>query len=161
MNALDLVTYNTWANRLVCSQVETLPQDIFEKNFGGSFGSVKATLIHVLESDWLWLNRWRGIPLQVVPDWPVDTAKAITAIWQPIQDEMIQHCSGVSGKPETPLEFITRKGVPHTMRFADVVTHISHHGSYHRGQLANMIRQSGLRPVSTDYFIFCTITKPA
>jgi uncharacterized damage-inducible protein DinB len=40
------------------------------------------------------------------------------------------------------------------MPLTDIITHISHHGSYHRGQLANMIRMSGEKPVSTDYFIF-------
>ena len=159
MNTFDLIDYNIWANRLICAQVETLAQDIFEKNFGGSFGSMKATLVHVLESDWLWLNRWKGIPLSNVPDWQADTAGAITATWSPIQDEMAEICR--QRADATNVEFLTRKGVPYVMRLGDVITHISHHGSYHRGQLANMIRQAGLNPVGTDYFIFCTTIKKA
>ena len=33
-----------------------------------------------------------------------------------------------------------------------VFRHIVNHGTYHRGQIANMLRQLGVKPPSTDLF---------
>ena len=32
--------------------------------------------------------------------------------------------------------------------------HVVNHGTYHRGQIANMMRQVGVAPPSTDYFLW-------
>ncbi|HEY0741604.1 MAG TPA: DinB family protein [Chryseosolibacter sp.] len=154
MEPLKLLEYNRWANSLILDQAETLTQQILEKEFGGSFGSIRATLIHVLESDWLWLKRFQGVPLADIPAWKVHSASDIKKVWIPIQNEMVDMAKQFSTEPKKPIEFKTRKGQPFVMPFSEIVTHISHHGSYHRGQITNMIRSAGEKPVSTDYFIF-------
>lgn len=156
MDVLKLLAYNTWANRLVVAQIETFPAEIFERQFGGSFGSMKATLIHVLESDWIWFNRWKGIPLAGIPAWQFVDAKAIHDQWKMIQDEMGDIARTFVTRKDSNIDFVTRKGAPYTLPFDEIVAHITHHGSYHRGQLTHMIRMAGQQPVSTDYFIFCT-----
>jgi uncharacterized damage-inducible protein DinB len=37
---------------------------------------------------------------------------------------------------------------------ADILLHILYHGSYHRGQIAQLLRQSGLEPAKTDYIFY-------
>ena len=152
MNASQLLEYNHWANTLIGSQIETLSDEVYNRNLGGSFGSMKATILHILESDWIWLNRFKGTTMTEVPQYDLATAKAVNTEWNKIQTEMAQVVTRFSS--DQNIEFITRKGQPISMSFDDIVTHISHHGSYHRGQLANMIRMTGEKPVSTDYFIF-------
>lgn len=154
MEPLKLLEYNRWANSLIQDQLETLPRQLLEKEYGGSFGSIRATLIHVLESDWLWLKRFQGIPLAGIPEWNLASASDIKHVWVPIQNEMVEVGKQCSAQPDKAIEFITRKGQPFVLPFAEIVTHISHHGSYHRGQITNMIRSAGEKPVSTDYFIF-------
>jgi uncharacterized damage-inducible protein DinB len=154
MDVVKLLEYNVWANRLIVEQVEIISEEKFEKDFGGSFGSIRATLVHLLESDWLWLNRFKGIALADVPDWRNEEAHVITKEWLRIQDEMLGVAKQMAIGGNRDIDFRTRKGQPFTMPFFEIITHISHHGSYHRGQLANMIRLSGEKPVSTDYFIF-------
>ncbi|HZY82373.1 MAG TPA: DinB family protein [Cyclobacteriaceae bacterium] len=149
---IKLIGYNTWANRKILAQVESLPQELFEKDLGGSFGSMKATMIHLLESDWLWVKRFQGIPLApALPDWNNSTAALLKDNWTTVQDEMLK---AVTDAPDKEIEFITRKGAHLKMPLQDIVLHLSHHGNYHRGQITNMIRQVGHSPVSTDYFIF-------
>jgi uncharacterized damage-inducible protein DinB len=155
MNILKLVEYNIWANRLIMDQVEKLPQELFEKQVGGSFGSLKATIIHLLESDWIWLNRFKGIPLTSIPDWQNANAFFIHEEWKAVQEETRKIAVEI-GDQNKNIEFLTKKGVRFVLPFEEIATHISHHGSYHRGQLTNMIRALEQKPVSTDYFIFCT-----
>ena len=154
MDVLKLLEYNRWANHLLASQIETFTQEVFEKDLGGSFPSMRATIIHVLESDWLWLNRFNGVLPAEVPRWKTDDSRAITREWGRIQDEMFIVSKRMVQDLNKTIGFRTRKGQQLTMLLTDILTHISHHGSYHRGQLANMIRMSGEKPVGTDYFIF-------
>ena len=35
-----------------------------------------------------------------------------------------------------------------------LVMHLMNHGSYHRGQLATMLRQAGVKPPATDLMVF-------
>jgi len=154
MDISRLIQYNTWANRLIIDQVATFSPELFEKHVGGSFGSIKSVMIHLLESDYLWLYRWKGNPLAELPAWQHTDLAAIKKNWYPIQDEMIDLSGKISSTEN--IKFITRKGAPFTLPFGEIAAHVSHHGSYHRGQLTNMIRDLGQNPVATDYFLFYT-----
>jgi len=154
MSPLKLIQYNIWANRLISTVIESLSNDLFEKSVGGSFGSLKATIIHLLESDYLWLQRFKGIPLADIPSWDTSTASSINKTWYSIQDEMISVGGKISATQN--IHFITRKGTPFDLTFEEIVAHLSHHGSYHRGQLTHIIRELGQKPVATDFFIFAT-----
>lgn len=156
MDIVNHIEYNIWANRLIMAQIESLPQSLVEQDFGGSFGSMKGILIHLLESDWIWLNRWKGIPLAEVPQWKLDDAVLVNKQWKVIQDEMLTIARTFTDSADRKIEFLTRKGAHYVMPFNDIVIHVTNHGTYHRGQLAHMIRTVGQKPVSTDYFIFCT-----
>jgi len=155
MNALKLMEYNIWAHRLILTQLESLPATLLDKPLGGSFGSIKATLVHLLLSDWLWLNRWKGIPLADIPEWPLNNLNEIKHRWGSIQDEMLAIAHTLANDPEKNIEFITRKGAHHTLPWADIVVHVVNHGTYHRGQITHMLRTAGEQPVGTDYFLFC------
>lgn len=154
MSSSKLIEYNTWANQLIITQLTTFPPDIFDKLVGGSFGSIKAIMVHLLESDYLWLNRWKGIPLAEIPAWQFTDVASLEKVWTPMQNEMLDLAGKI--QPGEIIKFITRKGAPYDLAFSDIVAHVSHHGSYHRGQITNMIRDLGQKPVSTDYFLFCT-----
>jgi uncharacterized damage-inducible protein DinB len=155
MSSAKLLRFNMWANRLITDQVQSFPNELFDKHVGGSFGTLKGVINHLLDSDFLWLNRWKGIPLADIPAWKRDTLPEIVKIWSPMQDEMVSIAEALENEPTKPINFITRKGIPYTMPFEDIAIHVANHGTYHRGQLTNMIRDLGQNPVSTDYFIFC------
>jgi uncharacterized damage-inducible protein DinB len=156
MDVLKLIEYNIWANRLVGKQIESLPPELFGKQIGGSFGSIKATVTHVLESDWLWLNRFKGIPLAKVPSWQIDNASNLYREWKIIQEDMLAVGRVLAVNKNQKIAFVTRKGLHYELPFEDIIMHVANHGTYHRGQLTDMIRLVGGQPVSTDYFIFCT-----
>jgi uncharacterized damage-inducible protein DinB len=156
MDVFKLVEYNIWANRLIGKQIESLSPELFDKQLGGSFGSIKATVTHLLESDWLWVNRFKGIPLATVPTWQLDSAADIYREWKIVQEDMLSATQSLAVDKTHKIAFITRKGIPYELPFEDLIMHVTNHGSYHRGQLTHMVRVVGGQPVGTDYFIFCT-----
>jgi uncharacterized damage-inducible protein DinB len=46
------------------------------------------------------------------------------------------------------------RGQPHQCPVGDVLTHVHHHGSYHRGQIAMLVAQAGGKPAVTDFIFF-------
>jgi len=54
-----------------------------------------------------------------------------------------------------PVSYVTTEGKPYTTLLSDILAHIVNHSSYHRGQIAKLIRLKGFAPVNTDYITFC------
>ena len=52
------------------------------------------------------------------------------------------------------VEYRTTAGHPFSNTVADILAHVALHGSYHRGQLAQLTRQGGGTPAATDYIVW-------
>lgn len=48
----------------------------------------------------------------------------------------------------------TTSGLAHETPLQDILVHVSHHGMYHRGQVALLVRASGGTPAGTDFIVF-------
>src|SRR5207237_7244435 len=55
---------------------------------------------------------------------------------------------------ERGVTYRTSAGDQFTSTLEDILTHVSIHGSYHRGQVASLIRAAGDTPSPTDYIFF-------
>ena len=45
-------------------------------------------------------------------------------------------------------------GTRWSYRLEEMLRHVVNHSSYHRGQVASLLRQHGLTPPPTDYLVF-------
>lgn len=52
------------------------------------------------------------------------------------------------------IDYFTIKGDPSQNSIADVLTHVFNHGTYHRAQIATILRQRGIDPIGTDFILF-------
>jgi uncharacterized damage-inducible protein DinB len=52
------------------------------------------------------------------------------------------------------MEYRNSAGVPFHTSVADMLAQAALHGSYHRGQIALLVRQGGGTPAVTDYIAF-------
>ena len=115
---------------------------------------------HILGSENVWLSRMYGVPgrLAVWPPLSLDECGEIAA------ENAAQFRKIVDGLTGNALERgITYKnsaGDQYTSTLEDILTHVFLHGSYHRGQVASLIRAVGDTPAPTDY-IFFTRGSPA
>jgi uncharacterized damage-inducible protein DinB len=48
----------------------------------------------------------------------------------------------------------TSKGVEFRTPVRDVLTHLVMHSAYHRGQIAQAVREAGGQPAATDYIVY-------
>lgn len=52
------------------------------------------------------------------------------------------------------IEYANSKGNIYRNSVSEIMYHIVNHGTYHRGQIALLFRNSGLEPLVTDYIAF-------
>ena len=56
-----LLDYNCWANHLVMNQAKEVEESHYHAVVDGlSFGSLHATLVHILVGELVWVARWKG-----------------------------------------------------------------------------------------------------
>ena len=147
----SLVAYTRWADeRLLAPSAELTPAQ-YTLELGGSFPTLQSTIAHLAGASKLWSLRLAGLPYggllpsADIPD--VATAQARLA-------EAYDVFAAVAPEWEaTKLDTFTYRniaGVEMTKPRWQIFRHIVNHSAYHRGQVANMLRQLGVKPPPTD-----------
>ena len=109
---------------------------------------------HILGSEHNWLSRIRGSApkLAIWPTLTLDECEtvgkenvtAFNALVSSLTPELLQK----------PVTYRNSAGEQFTSTLEDILTHVSLHGAYHRGQIAASIRAAGDAPNPTDYIAF-------
>src|SRR3984957_7786712 len=161
-----LFEYDRWANKSVLQAASTLSGEQFTRDLGGSFGSVRDTLVHIISGEWGWLTIWkeRALTSAFVTDlWArigvtfdpkayCDIA-AVQMKWAEVEKEQIDFVNSLTDESlQTMLPVrATHLGLGHLMQ------HMANHSTYHRGQVSMMTRQLGAVPVATDFARFLLV----
>jgi uncharacterized damage-inducible protein DinB len=109
---------------------------------------------HILASEHVWLSRIDGSGAKVAV-WPTLTFAECEKLAAENSAAFLKLASELT--PESRERRITYKnsaGDQFTSTLEDILTHVSLHGAYHRGQIAASLRASGDVPVPTDYIAF-------
>jgi uncharacterized damage-inducible protein DinB len=109
---------------------------------------------HVLGSEHVWLSRINGTTTQFAV-WPSLTldegerlGRANGSAYQKLASELTPETS------KRPITYRNSAGDQFTSTLEDILTHVSMHGAYHRGQIAASLRAAGDTPIPTDYIAF-------
>ena len=82
-DARYLLAFNRWASEQILAAVDDLPTDAFTRDLASSFPSVRDTLVHVLWSEWIWLERCHGrSPKEVLDAGKFPAVDVVRARWQ-------------------------------------------------------------------------------
>jgi uncharacterized damage-inducible protein DinB len=148
--------YNAWANERLLDAVSALPPEELRRDLGSSFGSVHATLVHILSSEWLFLMRWNGVspPERLRPEDFRDLA-SVRSRWAEVQAGQGQYLARLTPEALTgELGYVNTSGQPWRYRLWQVMQQVLTHSAYHRGQVTTMLRQLGRQPVETDVLTY-------
>ena len=147
-----LYDFNDWANRRVLDSCAGLTPEQFTQDLRSSFPSVRDTLAHILGAEWIWLERWNGkSPASLPPGTEYADLASLRARWEAFGPELLDFVSEVTASElEQVIEYTNFKGKTFAYPLGVMLQHVVNHGSYHRGQVATMLRQLGATPLSTD-----------
>ena len=158
-----LYQYYRWANNRVFQAASRLSVEEFTRDLGGSFRSVRDTLVHIIGGEWIWLRYWKEPPtssalltglrtrrdLLFNPD-SFPSVATVQLKWSEVENEQTEFVSSLTDELlERMLPFRATQ-----VRLAQLMQHVANHSTYHRGQVALMMRQLGAEPVATDFHVF-------
>jgi len=146
-----LVGYDRWANTLLLEAAGRLSSEEFTRDLGASFGSVRGTLVHIMHGEGRWLQFWNDgtfAPPVNAADFP-DTA-TIAASWSQLETDRQKFIDGLT---DTKLATQVTVG-DESYTLGELIQHLLDHATYHRGQVASLIRQLGHTPPPTGFRFF-------
>ena len=150
-----LYAYNRWGNARLLDSASLLSGELLAKDLGSSYQSIFATLRHIAWSEWLWLDRWRE--RQATGNNPIECADLtkLRSCWRAVEDEQTQFLSSITpGNLERLISYENPVGTRWTYSLRHMLQHVVNHSTYHRGQVAGMLRQVGTTPPATDLLVY-------
>jgi len=106
---------------------------------------------HVLGAEHTWLTRITGEE-PAVEVWPELSLDECERVGRKNAESLRKLLSSMTPNDlERPITYRNTAGIQFTTRLEDILLHVALHGSYHRGQVAALLRSAGEEPSPTDY----------
>lgn len=150
--------FNDWAQERLLELSAGLADDLLDRPFEMGEGSLRATLYHLWAAEFSWLNRWQPQPkLGYDPECHGETPAEIGRRFRETAAAREAFIAGLddAGLART-FTYTNKKGVKSTFSIGDTLLHVCNHGTHHRAQAINMLRQLGVeipRP-GIDYILW-------
>ncbi|QTD39518.1 DinB family protein [Sporosarcina sp. Te-1] len=159
--AIQMYDYHVWANNQVFARLKELPREIYDQEITSVFPSIADTLAHIFMTDTIWLGVMQGKAMDVIQ-------ASMREAQEKIGDKRLETIEALFEESANAYRsFFVEAGdmekevFPEHPKFgrletnlAELVHHVVNHGTYHRGNVAAMIRQQGESGVPTDYIFY-------
>jgi len=151
-----MAQYNQWQNNGLRELVGAMNEEDLRLDRGAFFGSIFATMNHVLWADMIWLNRFGATD---PPPVGADQHSEITSDkgeWDRMRvrmDGQIKDWAATLDAADLAGDLTWFSGLKQrnmTDPMALCVTHFFNHQTHHRGQIHAMMTAAGQKPIDTD-----------
>lgn len=154
-----MARYNAWQNRSLYAAADTISDAARRQQRGAFFGSIHATLSHLMWGDQQWMSRFSNVPKPpgsgkespgLYSDWEdlklrraafdatiADWADAMDPSW--LYGDLTWYSGIAKADVTKPRWFL--------------VTHFFNHQTHHRGQVHAMLTAAGANPEDTDLML--------
>jgi uncharacterized damage-inducible protein DinB len=150
-------TYNLWANQKLVDVVQATADEILNTVMPSSFQTIHSTLLHMWDAESIW---WQRMKLQEVITFPSNSFQGTTIdITTALLHQNKLWESWIKNASIAALEHVffyqTTRKEQYKQPIFQMLLHVFNHGTYHRGQLVNMLRQAGIEKIpATDFIIW-------
>ena len=108
---------------------------------------------HIVAAQYLWLHRIKGLPAPDVKLWGDYELEPLTSSAQDVGKQWLAFVQSTENF-DRQLTYKNYTGDPYTNNVEMIMIHLVNHSSYHRAQVAMLLRQKGLEPVNTDFITY-------
>ncbi|MFJ7365618.1 DinB family protein [Peribacillus frigoritolerans] len=157
---LEMYNYHAWANGVIIDRLNELPEHIYHKEIQSGFSSVSKVLSHIYLTDYAWFDIISGISMD-------EAMASSNHLKEEVEKKSIEEMKIIfmdlyernrallsTENPEKVLVVDNPyAGLLETTIFESVL-HVVTHGSYHRGNIATMLRKMGHTSVMQDFGLY-------
>lgn len=108
---------------------------------------------HILSAQFIWLHRIKGLPPSPFKLWQQYKLQELITMGKDAEHnwlEFIEHTESF----DRELSYNNYVGDPYINNVEQIMIHLVNHCTYHRGQIAILLRQKGFEPVNTDFITY-------
>jgi uncharacterized damage-inducible protein DinB len=152
----ELLGYHEWANNRLFDVIEKLTPEQYMRDVKSSHGSLHGTLVHLVGTEKVWLDRLRQKSNIVFlkPD-DVHSFAELRSFWNAMREEWKQFIGSLTDdKLKETLTFTSSRGDVFSNTYSQMLQQFINHSTFHRGQVVTILRQLGATPVGTDMILF-------
>jgi len=137
----DILRYSHWANKAYAQVLQGLPPE----------QEVHRLFCHLLNAQIIWMERVKGVPpsLGVWQEHPPEQYEALN---QKALGASLQQLDETP--PDKIVAYRNSDGDKFLNSFGEILFHLVNHASYHRAQIAVLLKQQGLQPPPSDYIVY-------
>src|SRR5262245_31023239 len=158
-----LCEYDRWATKRILKLVGALTPEQYARDLGGAFPSVRDVLLHIVASKWAWLTYWKETaPSDAIltdlftqsetlfqsASFPTDVT--VIPKWAEVEKDELDFVNEVTNELLGRLLPVGNSSIS----LVHLMQHLANHSTYHRGQIAMMLRQLGAKAEATDFAEF-------
>ena len=137
---LTLYDYTYWANHRYFNVAKNLTDEQLHRMQGHSWGDVHAVFVHMMSSEWVWLQRWQGIfPKGHLSKDDYPTLASVEKRTRELETEMRAF---IESQTENSLQSIMTypnfRNETFSVPLWQMLMHVTNHETHHRGELAAM-----------------------
>jgi uncharacterized damage-inducible protein DinB len=141
---LKLYQYNAWANKRVLGTIQR--QNVNDDKISSLMG-------HVVAAQFLWLHRIKGLPAPDVKLWGDYSLDQLLTLSERAGGEWLEFVQSTDDF-DRMLTYKNYVNEPYSNNVENIMIHLVNHASYHRAQVAMLLRQKGFEPINTDFITY-------
>jgi uncharacterized damage-inducible protein DinB len=151
-----LYDYNAWANARVLDASAHLTDEQFLGKIEGGYGSLRDTLVHIVDAEWMYLERWRGRSPNSV--WDPNAFPSVSSIHEKWTSVAAETRAFVNDLDDASLErvvsYVNTQGETWAYPLWQQMHHQVNHATQHRSEVAIQLTRYGHSPGWLDYLLF-------
>jgi uncharacterized damage-inducible protein DinB len=141
---LKLYQYNAWANKRVIGAL--IRQQVSDEK-------ILSLLGHVVAAQFLWLHRIKGLPAPDVKLWGSYSLDQLVTMAETAGKQWLEFVESTDNF-DREMTYRNYVNEPYTNNVENIMIHLVNHSSYHRAQIAMLLRQKGFEPINTDFITY-------
>ncbi len=154
---LELAYYQKWANDRFRANLKNVEYTKLLKNTM-PYGSIRKMTVHIFGAVELWLKRLEGVSLPSIrPDEQYKDWQSLEKDWIEMDKRLIEVVKNLDeNNLSNRIKYTSTEGKHFETTIENILIQLlTHHQSYHRGQIAMTLRENKLPPVlETDYIYY-------
>ena len=161
MNLRDILTiydYNDWATHRILTASARVNTDQFVSSTGHSFGSLRGTLVHTLDSEHAWRMLLQHNALdyfRVLKEGDFPVLSMLEQHWKEEQRAMRDYLISLNDEAlRGYIRYTTPEGEKRERVLWHCLLHVVNHGTQHRSEAAAILTDYGHSPGELDFTAF-------
>lgn len=149
---VTMLKYTIWANEASYeSVIKTDKVDV----------RAYSLLSHIIASQKIWLSRVTDKASNPINPWEQFPHEDMLLLSRQIGEDWIKSVKDCTEENlYRDITYTNSRGEPFKNKFYDIAAHVINHSTYHRGQIAALVKKGGGIPAITDYIVYKREVKP-